>query len=809
MRARGRRRIVPYTPRMRLVVAEKPSVARDIASVLGRHRKEKGALVGEGWTVTWALGHLAELAPPDAYGEEYKRWRLESLPVLPERFKVKVNAKTRDQFAVVKGLMRSAGVAEVVNACDAGREGELIFSYLYELSGCEKPVRRLWISSLTSDAIRQGFASLRDGRSMKPLESAARSRGEADWIVGMNATRAYSTKFGRPGNVLSVGRVQTPTLKLLVDREREIEDFRPEKFWTVYARFARDGASYDGVWFKDKQHRLEEQEAAEAIARKVKGGTGTVRKAEKKTASERPPLLHDLTELQRNANSRYGFTAERTLRAAQALYEERKLVTYPRTSSRYLTHDMVAGLGRRVEAAGALPDLAPFAEGLLALPKLPVSKRVVDDAKVTDHHAIVPTNKKPSGELPPDEAKVYDLVARRFLAVFFPAARFENTTVVTEVREETFLSRGRVVLEAGWRALYPDGVSGRKEKEPPVLPRWSGAGVGRLEGRRQGGGDQAAAPVLGGRAARGDGDRRQARRGRGAPPGDEGLRARHAGHEGVDDREAPQGRVPRARGEGPRADGEGARPDPPSGRQPPGLPGAHGLLGGAPRPHGARRRASPRLHAGHKGPRRLARRGGARQGGREGRRPREARRREARPRPQRLRRERRAPRYLPEVWLPGRREPEGLRVLGVEDGLLVRDLEDGLRQEDKRRPGETTPPEGAHREAQGLQEQGRQALLSRPRPGRGSQGQAGLRGGGERLIRGRGRRRLPPPKAQEMRRRAAHPRRPEPSRSSAAGSTRDGPPVAASCCCPEASVPPVTVTVPTMPWSSCGPQKYE
>jgi DNA topoisomerase-3 len=473
---------------MRLVVAEKPSVARDIASVLGRHRKEKGALIGDGWTVTWALGHLAELAPPDAYGEEYKRWRLESLPVLPERFKVKVNAKTRDQFSVVKGFMRSEGVAEVVNACDAGREGELIFSYLYELSGCKKPVKRLWISSLTSEAIRQGLASLRDGRSMKPLESAARSRGEADWIVGMNATRAYSTKFGRPGNVLSVGRVQTPTLKLLVDREREIEDFEPEKFWTVYARFAREGKSYDGVWFKDKQNRLKEREAAEAIAERVRGGAGVVRRAEKKTASERPPLLHDLTELQRNANSRYGFTAERTLRAAQALYEERKLITYPRTSSRYLTQDMVAGLEKRVEAAGAVPDLAPFAEKLLGLSNLPVSKRIVDDAKVTDHHAIVPTSKNASGGLPPDEAKVYDLVARRFLAVFFPAARFENTTVVTEARGETFLSRGRVVLEAGWRALYPDGVSGRKEKEPPVLPpvergqEWDVAKVAVKEG---------------------------------------------------------------------------------------------------------------------------------------------------------------------------------------------------------------------------------------------------------------------------------------------------------------------------------------
>jgi DNA topoisomerase-3 len=473
---------------MRLIIAEKPSVGRDIAGALGRHRKEKGALVGEGWTVTWALGHLAELAPPDAYGEEYKKWRLERLPILPERFKVRVNHKTRDQFDLVKGLMREPSVTEVVNACDAGREGELIFAYLYGLSGCKKRVLRLWISSLTREAIRDGFDALREGTAMKPLEDAARSRGEADWIVGMNATRAYSVRFGSRGNVLSVGRVQTPTLKLLVDREKEIQDFEPEKFWTVHARFSREAHTYDGVWFKNKNNRLSEREAAERIAQKVSGGTGTVLKAQKKTATEKPPLLYDLTELQRNANARYGFTAERTLRAAQALYEERKLITYPRTSSRYLSRDMVGGLKKRVEAAGALPELSSFAEKLLREKKLPISKRIVDDSKVTDHHAIVPTNKESPGGLPPDETKVYDLVARRFLAVFFPAARFENTTVVTEVRKETFLSRGRVVLEAGWRALYPDGIGGRKEKEPPVLPpievgqEWDVARVGVKEG---------------------------------------------------------------------------------------------------------------------------------------------------------------------------------------------------------------------------------------------------------------------------------------------------------------------------------------
>ena len=474
---------------MRLIVAEKPSVGRDIASSLGQHRKGKGSLAGSGWMVTWALGHLAELAPPDAYGGEYKKWNLETLPILPERFKVKVNAKARDQFSVVKGLMTDPSVIEVINACDAGREGELIFAYLYDLAGCRKPVRRLWISSLTTEAIRDGFDSLGDGSLMKPLEDAAKSRNEADWIVGMNATRAYSVRFGGYKNVLSVGRVQTPTLKLLVDREREIEDFKPEKFWTVYARFARDDNTYDGVWFKKKENRLKEKEAAEAIAEKVRGGTGTVEKAQKKNASEKPPLLYDLTELQRNANARYGFTADRTLKAAQALYEERKIITYPRTSSRYLSKDMVGGLKKRIEAAGTLPSLTPFAEKLLGLSKLPVSKRIVDDARVTDHHAIVPTNKKLAGDLSSDEARVYDLVARRFLTVFFPVARFENTTVVTEVRGETFLSRGRVVLEAGWRALYLDGVGGKKENEPPVLPpievgqEWAVAKVGIKEGQ--------------------------------------------------------------------------------------------------------------------------------------------------------------------------------------------------------------------------------------------------------------------------------------------------------------------------------------
>ncbi|MBX6763525.1 MAG: DNA topoisomerase III [Rubrobacteraceae bacterium] len=475
---------------MKLIVAEKPSVARDIANALGRHRRGEGCLVGSGWIATWALGHLAELAPPEAYGERYKSWRLEDLPILPDRFRVVVSPKTREQFRIVKRLLRDPGVTEVVNACDAGREGELIFSRLYELSGCDRPVKRLWISSLTPEAIREGFASLRDAREMRPLEDAARSRSEADWIVGMNATRAFSVRFSRPGDVLSVGRVQTPTLRLLVDREREIEGFTPETFWTVRARFSRGGDSYEGVWFKGKESRLGEKEAAERIAERVRGGTGLVRRVRKKVASERSPLLYDLTALQRDANARFGFTAERTLKAAQSLYERRKLITYPRTSSRYLSKDVVPTLERRIVAAGALPALEPFASKLLSLPELPRGRRIVDDAKVTDHHAIIPTGRRPSGELPPDESRVLDLVFRRFLAVFFPEARFEHTTVVTAVGEDAFLSRGRVVLEAGWRALYPDGVGGKREKEPPlILPpveegqEWAVADVAVKEGK--------------------------------------------------------------------------------------------------------------------------------------------------------------------------------------------------------------------------------------------------------------------------------------------------------------------------------------
>ena len=416
----------------------------------------------------------------------------------------------------------------------------------------------------------------------------------------------------------------------------------------------------------------------------MRGGTGTVRKAQKKTATEKPPLLYDLTELQRNANARYGFTAERTLRAAQALYEERKLITYPRTSSRYLSRDMVGGLKKRVEAAGALPELSPFAEKLLEEQKLPISKRIVDDSKVTDHHAIVPTNKKSSGNLPPDEAKVYDLVARRFLAVFFPAARFENTTVVTEVREETFLSRGRVVLEAGWRALYPDGVGGRKEKEPPVLPpievgqEWAVAKVGVKEGETKPPPRYSESALLGAMETAGklveDEELRQQMKDSGlGTPATRAATIERLIKVGYIEREKKI-LVPTEKGRSLIGL---------LGESPLSSAGAHGPLGGAAREDGEGRRAPPRLYGRHKRLHHQARRRGPRDGRREAG--------GSLPQP-------RVARCLSQVRGSRHRDEESLRLLGVEeDRMRLRDLETGLRQTSQRKPGQTTPHKGTHR----------------------------------------------------------------------------------------------------------------
>jgi DNA topoisomerase III len=437
-----------------LVIAEKPSVARDLADALpGTFENHDSYLESEDTVITFAVGHLVELIDPEDYDERFKKWRMADLPIVPEEFKLRArDKKAEKQLKVIHKLLQRDDVDRIVNACDAGREGELIFAYIYETSGVDKPVERLWISSMTKTAIKEGFEQLRPGEQLRQLEAAARSRSEADWLVGMNATRAATIR-GRAwvGGVVSLGRVQTPTLALLVKREREIQAFVPEPYWLVHAQF---DPRYEGLWFEGDETRLKEAKRADEIAAKVSGKNGVIESVERKEQSERAPLLYDLTSLQRDANRRFGFSARRTLQAAQSLYEDKKAITYPRTSSRWLSGDLVAQLKPTAATLQPIGEYAAAARYVLGLQQLPLS-RVVADSKVTDHHAIIPTDVEHDvSRFSPDERRIFDLVARRFLAVFHPPARYARTTVVTLVEEERFRSRGKITLEAGWRGVY-------------------------------------------------------------------------------------------------------------------------------------------------------------------------------------------------------------------------------------------------------------------------------------------------------------------------------------------------------------------
>ncbi|HYM58467.1 MAG TPA: DNA topoisomerase 3 [Solirubrobacteraceae bacterium] len=443
-----------------LVVAEKPSVARDLASTLPgsfKQAKEKTHLEGEGYVVTWAVGHLVGLAPPDEYDPKLKKWRFADLPILPDEFKLIPNdERSAKQLRAIHRLMADDEVETIVNACDAGREGELIFAYLYDLAPVHKRVQRLWLSSMTKRAIGEAFEHLRPGEEMKSLEEAARSRSEADWLVGMNATRAASVRLRAAfDGAVSLGRVQTPTLALVARREEEIRDFVPEPYWLVEARFEASGERrYMGRYLGGK--RLPNEDEARAIVEAVTGQAGEIAKLEKSEQREQPQLLYDLTSLQRHANSLYGFSARRTLAAAQRLYEEHKALTYPRTNSRFLTGDMVAEIKPTAELVGHNPGYAEGARYVTALDSLPLG-RVVNDKKVQDHHAIIPTRSEHDlSKMGQDELKVYDLVAKRFLAVFHPEAVFERTRVETTVRENVFRTSGRRLVEPGWRAVYGD-----------------------------------------------------------------------------------------------------------------------------------------------------------------------------------------------------------------------------------------------------------------------------------------------------------------------------------------------------------------
>jgi DNA topoisomerase III len=494
-----------------LVIAEKPSVGRDLAGALDgpfqrrkledlkpkRTRKkaeeptneevveaaksktksrttrdEAVFLESDDYVITWAVGHLVQLAEPEEYDEKWKKWKMADLPIVPPNgFKlVPRDAKSKKQLKLIETLLKREDVDKIINACDAGREGELIFAYVYESVFGEsatspeapKPVERLWISSMTKQAIREGFERLRPGTQMQSLEEAARSRSEADWLVGMNATRAATIR-GRAwvGGVVSLGRVQTPTLGMIVKREREIQAFVPEPYRLIHATFQ---PPYQGLWFEGDETRIfGDLERADRIVAKVSGQDGTIEKVERKEQSERAPLLYDLTSLQRDANRRYGFSARRTLQAAQSLYEGKKAITYPRTSSRYLSGDMVAQLKPTAATLQPVPEYRAAADYVLGLDQLPL-QRVVNDAKVDDHHAIIPTDiEKDMDALTPDERRVFDLVAKRFLAVFHPPARYARTTVITVVEEERFRTRGKITLEAGWRAVY--GVEPDHERQ--------------------------------------------------------------------------------------------------------------------------------------------------------------------------------------------------------------------------------------------------------------------------------------------------------------------------------------------------------
>jgi DNA topoisomerase-3 len=451
-----------------LVIAEKPSVGRDLAGALPgtyKQSKDKTHLVGDEYVITWAVGHLVGLAAPEEYDERLKKWRFADLPIVPPKFKLVPNDdKAKKQLNAVHKLMKSDEIDLIVNACDAGREGELIFAYLYETSGVKKPVKRLWLNSMTKKAIQDAFAHLRQGEEMHLLEEAARSRSEADWLVGMNATRAASIRLRAAfDGAVSLGRVQTPTLALVVRRELEIRAFTPEPYWLVEASFEATGERiYSGRYLGGK--RIPEAQATK-IVEETRGRSGLITKLEKKEERERPELLYDLTSLQRNANVLFGFSARRTLGAAQKLYEEHKAITYPRTSSRFLTSDMIGEIKPTANMVGRNTKYSEAAAYVTRLDKLPLG-RVVNDARVEDHHAIIPTKSEHDlSKMGPDESRIYDLVAKRFLAAFHPEAVFERTRVETTVEEHVFRTSGRVLLEAGWKSVYGQEAKGKEREE--------------------------------------------------------------------------------------------------------------------------------------------------------------------------------------------------------------------------------------------------------------------------------------------------------------------------------------------------------
>ena len=456
---------------MKLCIAEKPSVARDLAHILGAHSKKEGFFEGNGYWVTWTFGHLCSLKEPEDYNPNWKQWRMEDLPIAPESFGIKVMADegVQRQFKVIQSLVSQC--SEVINCGDAGQEGELIQRWVLHLSGCKVPVKRLWISSLTDEAIREGFTKLKEAKEFDNLFAAGNSRAIGDWMLGINGTRLYTKKYGQAKMTLSVGRVQTPTLAMIVHRQLEINAFQSEEYWELKTK-------YRDTEFLCQIDRLKSEERAQKGLAYLKEKPFTITSFEQKEGKEGNPRLYDLTSLQVDGNKRYAFSADETLKHVQNLYEK-KLVTYPRVDTTYLSEDLHPKIPNTLRG---LRDYTRFTASLLENP-IPKSKSIFDNTKVTDHHAIIPTGISPSG-ISPDEQKIYDLIVRRFIAVFYPECKVSNTTVIGQVDQLHFKATGKQILAKGWRIVYEDletKTSKKEESEEKVLPLFTEGESGEHE----------------------------------------------------------------------------------------------------------------------------------------------------------------------------------------------------------------------------------------------------------------------------------------------------------------------------------------
>lgn len=452
-----------------LVIAEKPSVGRDIARVLNCSKKTNGFMEGNDYVVTWGMGHLVTLKDPEGYDDRYKEWKMEDLPIMPEQLEIEVIRQTGSQFRTVKSLIHRNDVKDIVIATDAGREGELVARWILKKAGNKKPCRRLWISSVTDKAIREGFAHLKNAREYDHLYHAAVSRAEADWLVGINATRALTCKYNAQ---LSCGRVQTPTLAMIAAREEEIRKFQPETYYGITGKV--EGVTFIWKDVKTGNTRSFQKDKMEHILDQLKKNELVITSVEKKEKKVYPPMLYDLTELQRDANKKFGFSAKETLNIMQRLYENHKVLTYPRTDSRYLTEDVVDTIGERLQACGTGPyrKLAGQLRGENWKQK---KLSFVNNSKVSDHHAIIPTEQFVDlTHMTSEERKIYDLVVRCFLSVLYPPCVYEETTLTAECAGETLTAKGNIILQPGYRVVYENSeVSDEAAVDKQNLPSWS------------------------------------------------------------------------------------------------------------------------------------------------------------------------------------------------------------------------------------------------------------------------------------------------------------------------------------------------